>query len=299
MARPILAVLETGEQDTIGPAFGEGLNCPLADGDASPSSPSVVSGYADWKTLLNQAQSALPGATIPGNVQALSSMASIAAAALPVPVVGEIVAAVAAVVGAFLSIFGIKQPTQHVPSTDAANSARNFWNASMLPVINSAGALSSDAFQQLWKCFQNFDGHMVDVFSSWWDGAAVKYGPPHDLRTVDLTGLSQADIVNGYMYEAIYFWFWLVTSQADAETVQQNMHDWYFANIEAYITKPMDAWYRTKYNESLDQVVNDKGIKGSSIPGLSSAGGTSWAPAAAGVGILALLLAGSKMRKAS
>lgn len=183
--------------------------------------------------------------------QLLAKGAAIAAAAIPIPVAGWIIAGVAGL----LTLFGvtIKGRTQHVPRYPDANASAIAWSNTQWEMFNGFpdNELKEFYIEQLYK----FNVRMFAVFGNWWNAVALRENPNGAGTLLAFKALDRQFAVVG----VTGYWYEVIMASADAESVNENMKTWYFDNYQAFVLKPVSDFMLAKYNESLDEYLRNGG----------------------------------------
>lgn len=264
-------------------------------GDGTPAG--APPGLTDWHEQVQSVTTQILTESDNAKKTVLNSALGIATAALPIPVVGWIVAGSTAA----LALFGIsiRGATQHVPESQTDQKATEFATTKIRTMYN---ALPQDAKDQMFGFMDQWQDRMYRTFRTWWGRTNVQppypegkvlhdrlasllaHGQQWGIAAQDRTaqGGGTADNLRGSDWDHIYpnnrgqmvqdnagYYFTTIMHQADADSVNENMKVWYFDPLDVMVLRPLDAYMLSKYNETVAQYEN---LGGTGVNTVSSAG---------------------------
>jgi hypothetical protein len=216
---------------------------------ADPEGAPPGSGLTDWQTKVEETGTAILKESDRNQSSVLNSALTIATAALPIPVVGWIVAGVAGAA----ALFGvqIRGRTQHVPRYPDGHNAGQSWAEQQWLMYSK---LPVDAKAFMIDKTHEFNVYQYNVFGQWWGGVFIRdFGVPGTLdqfRRIDPRLAIYG--VNGA-------WMEIIMASADKDSVGENMKTWFFDNYERIVLKPLDGYMLEKYNQTVDQYLKAGG----------------------------------------
>lgn len=277
------------------PTTPDGVTTPMPTvNPLTTAVPGAPPGYTDWTQAGKDITAQLSQEPDQTKKQVLTQALGVATAAAGIPVVGWVVAAGAAILG----LFGItaRGTTQHIDSTTAANAAYTFVRSRIIPMYQK---LPDDAKRMFAAYTAALDAAMVGMFGAQWGGGPIadRGGLAVGITADYLLSLGDlSDYMNGATWPFV-MWLYDILRYDDAATAQAQIQAQYFGNVESYVLKPLDAYMKSKYNQTVAQYeAANAAAPGSS--GLSlTAGMTPLAIGAAGLLAVALTFMGKKKGK--
>jgi hypothetical protein len=217
---------------------------------AGPENPGQgENGYADFEGLKNAALKAATEEPEAAKKELLQKGLAIAAAAIPIPVAGWIVAGVVAL-GTFFGIT-IRGRTQHVPRYPDAHNAGQAWAEQQWLIYLG---LPVDAKAFMIDKTHEFNVYQYNVFGQWWGGVFIRdFGVPGTLEQFRRIDPRLA------IYGVNGAWMEIIMASADKDSVGENMKTWFFDNYERIVLKPLNDYMLEKYNQTVDQYIKAGG----------------------------------------
>lgn len=222
------------------------------------------SGFEDWVATKDKAEKALNTETDQARKAIVGSAVAIAAAALPIPVVGWIIAGISVLSG-LLGWIGIRGKTQHMTQQEASDKTDEFINSTMVPVFNK---LPTDARRKMLELVDSFGLYMYDEFNYWWDAVIRRQlqewlarNPQFGtnprmsiIRNLQIAGQQDDQeawlrIMNG----TIELYLETILHRSDAGTIQEQINPWFMDRFRDRVMKPLDQYMLAKYNATIDQ----------------------------------------------
>lgn len=231
-------------------------------------------GYTDFQTLYDQALALAVSEPDQLKKELLAKGAAIAAAAIPIPVAGWVIAGVVGI----LTILGItiRGRTQH-PGVVESGAAANQYADSLMAIFDG---LPADAQAKMLALAGSFDSQMLASIGDWW-GGIIRQGH----------GPANTNPTRAGLRSMLVFFFYHVMHESDVATVEDSVKTIFLDRVGSIILQPLDAYMVQKYNATVEQYLAAGGT------GLSTISTAGIGPVI-GLGILgALLFAMTKKKR--
>lgn len=249
----------------------------------------TVPNKGEWEALANSAGKQVVGPEF--NIKNVSktsiigSAAAIATAAVPIPVVGTIVGAI---VGYFLSLVGIKRPTEHLSPEDATARAAALGRS----ILDIYDRLPQDGKAFVAAQCDAFLADMQGSFGAWWGGMDLSEGdnPAEGFlnRILRKQRAAHPDWFNtepARVYNSIFFPCYAVLRAADLSTLGENFKAWVVdRKLAPIVLQPIKGFIETRLKQIVE--INQDGTLTVTDPSASTPGQASFS------GILPWLMIG-------